>query len=81
VVRGNWLIDLNETSGGISGVYHVSTGSGIAVPAGKLALFAVHFLANYDVFDGVVFFDFDSPGQIMLCPSVQLDLLTPLRAP
>jgi hypothetical protein len=77
----DWFIEQDEASGGISGIYHVSTGSGIAVPAGKLALFAVHFLAKYNIFHGTVAFDFDSPGQIMLCPSVQLELLIPLRAP
>ena len=51
----------------------------IAVPAGGLALFMIHFWATYSVEDSTwVDFDFESSGRIIKCPGVQLELLTPL---
>jgi hypothetical protein len=61
----------------ISGTFHLPGPSGgISVSGGSLVLFAVHFLVHYEVYNGVASYDFESPGFI-LCPSVQLELLTP----
>jgi hypothetical protein len=50
----------------------------IAVPAGGLALFMVHFQAQYVVEDqGWVEMDFESSGGFIKCHGVQLELLTP----
>jgi hypothetical protein len=65
----------------ISSTEHLSRGP-IEVPAGAGALFMVHFWAAYTVDDlGRVILDFESSGGIIMCPAVQLEVLTPLIAP
>jgi hypothetical protein len=62
----------------ISRTDHLSVRN-IRVPAGRQALFMIHFWATYSVGDHTwVDFDFESSGRIIKCPGVQLELLTPL---
>jgi hypothetical protein len=62
----------------ISRTDHLSVRN-IQVPAGRGALFMIHFWATYSVEDSTwVDFDFESSGRIIKCPGVQLELLTPL---
>jgi hypothetical protein len=65
-----------DNSAFICDTYHVPGPDAISVSGGSLVLFAVHFWVYYDVYNGLASFDFESPGFI-LCPSVQLELLTP----
>jgi hypothetical protein len=60
----------------LSDTFHVVGPSEVFVPGGSLALFAVHFAADYGDSYGQVQLDFESAGGSILCPSVQVNLLT-----
>lgn len=51
--------------------------SNIEVDAGQFAVFVVTFDAGYDADDGYVNFDFQSDGDSIICPGVNLEVLTP----
>jgi len=60
-----------------SGIYHVTFDSQLEVDAFDWAFFIVHFWAVYDVHHGKVTLDFSSSNNSIMCPSVQMDFLTP----
>jgi hypothetical protein len=69
--------DCNKTvSGAFADTYHLSISWPILVPAGLGVSFAVNFHVEYSIDNGRVGFDFDSPGRFIMCPGVQMDLLT-----
>jgi hypothetical protein len=77
-VRGNHDTGAPNTQGGVfSDIYPVSLGSSPwIVPAGEQVFFVVQFEAAYRIHRGQVNFDFNAPGNFMMCPGVQMDLRT-----
>jgi hypothetical protein len=65
------------TPADFSDMYHLPYDSYVYVDAFDWVLFSVHFWVNYDVDHGQVILDFSSSDNFIMCPSVQVDLLTP----
>jgi hypothetical protein len=60
-----------------SGMVHLSYDSAIQVDPFDTVVLLVKFFAQYDVDHGQVIMDFSSSDNSIMCPSVQVDLLTP----
>jgi hypothetical protein len=60
-----------------SGMFHLSNDNQILVDPFDTVTLLVRFFAQYDVDHGQVILDFSSSDNSIMCPSVQVDLLTP----